>query len=144
MSKRCSICKKTKKYSEFYVRDKSRNLLHAQCKQCYKEKRLNFMEEHYKNYGDAYKSRAKIRKLALKHHRQELLVQYLATKKCETCGFDDIRTLGFDHINPVKKEFSIARAVNEGYHWDRILNEIKKCRILCANCHRIRTAEQQN
>lgn len=29
------------------------------------------------------------------------------------------------------------------YGWDKIENEIKKCRILCANCHLRQTAKQQ-
>lgn len=65
-------------------------------------------------------------------------------KGCEHCGIDDIRVLDFDHLDPKLKSFSIARAINESYSWDKILEEIKKCRILCANCHRIRTAEQYN
>lgn len=144
MVKICSICKLAKSFESFYVRDGSRNRLHAQCKDCYKEKRKSFMEEHYKKYGDQYRSRARIRKMVQKRARQEKLVNYLEDKKCEFCGFSDIRALHFDHIDPSKKEFGIARAINDGYHWDRTLKEIEKCRILCANCHRIRTAQHED
>ncbi len=102
------------------------------------------MKEHYAKYGDAYRERAKLRKRAMKQLRQNQLYTYLSDKRCEECGFDDIRVLDFDHTNPEEKRFSIARAINECYAWDEIVVEIKKCRILCSNCHRIRTAEQFN
>ena len=80
----------------------------------------------------------------MKRLRQDQLYEYLAGKSCENCKFGDIRVLDFDHIDPATKRFSIARGINEAYAWEEILKEIKKCRILCSNCHRIRTAEQFN
>jgi hypothetical protein len=70
------------------------------------------------------------------------MAEYMIDKGCEQCGIDDIRVLDFDHLDPKLKSFGIARAINASYSWEKIQEEIKKCRILCANCHRIRTAEQ--
>lgn len=144
MEKICTVCKIMKNKSDFYMRDRSKDRLHSQCKDCYKEKRLGFMAEHYRKYGDQYRTRARIRKTALKKDRQERMLNYLSGKSCKRCGIDDIRVLDFDHIDPISKEFSIARGINNGWSWDVIMLEVKKCRILCANCHRIVTAEQQN
>lgn len=69
---------------------------------------------------------------------------YLNDKECTVCGYKDIRALEFDHIDPKTKSFSIARAVTDGYSWEKILLEIQKCRIVCANCHKITTAKQYN
>ena len=55
---------------------------------------------------------------------------------CEYCGEDDFRTLVFHHVNPEEKEFSISTMVADGYSRERIGKEIKKCLVLCANCHR--------
>jgi hypothetical protein len=138
----CSVCCEPKDEAEFYFKNRARGRLHAQCKICYANKRLKFMKEHYLKYGDDYRARARARKTAIKRLRQEQIVAYLKDKSCESCGFNDIRTLDFDHIDPATKRFGIARALNNCYSWEEILAEIKKCRILCANCHRIRTAEQ--
>lgn len=144
MDKTCTVCKIVKLTSEFYVRDASLNRLHSQCKGCYKLKRTSFMEEHYKRYGDQYRTRARIRKSAIKSQRQEQLYGYLSDKSCAVCGIDDIRVLEFDHLDAKNKSFGISRAVNVGYSWESILEEINKCQVLCSNCHKIRTAEQQN
>lgn len=59
---------------------------------------------------------------------------------CVDCGFDDIRALEFDHVRGVK-EFNIGRGVHYGYPISVIKDEIRKCRIRCSNCHRIKSHE---
>lgn len=140
--KRCTVCNTEKDKTLFYIKNKESGKLHSQCKVCYAHKRKLFQEAHYAKYGDAYRERARIRATHIKRLRQDKLYEYLKDKSCSVCGFSDIRALDFDHIDPDGKRFSIARAINERYSWDEIAKEIKKCRILCSNCHRIRTAEQ--
>lgn len=140
--KQCSKCKRNKLLSEYYIKDGLSGRLHAQCKQCYKEHRKTFYQSHYEKYGDQYRARARERMARIKLLRQDQLFEYLSDKSCEHCGINDMRVLDFDHIDHKTKRFNIARGVNECYSWEQILIEIKKCRILCSNCHRIRTAEQ--
>lgn len=58
---------------------------------------------------------------------------------CALCGYKDHAVaLDFDHINPLEKNFTIGTkylTVSK----KRLLQEIEKCRILCANCHRVET-----
>ena len=140
----CTVCSVEKDESLYYVKNKISGALHSQCKSCYAVKRKYFYELHYAKYGDAYRQRARIRQANIKRILQDKLYEYLQGKSCEACAFSDIRVLDFDHIDPKTKRFSIARGVNERYMWSEIEKEIKKCRILCSNCHRIRTAEQFN
>jgi hypothetical protein len=56
---------------------------------------------------------------------------------CKRCGIDDWRVLDFHYPDRQTKEFSIAKATRRGYNRERILQEIAKCEVLCANCHRI-------
>ncbi len=56
--------------------------------------------------------------------------------KCESCGYQRCNeALEFHHSDPKKKGFSIS---SKGYtrSWERVKQELDKCMILCANCHR--------
>ena len=66
--------------------------------------------------------------------------EYLEARGCERCGEADLRVLEFDHVD--EKRFCVMTGVWEGYSLDRIREEIERCRVLCANCHRARTAQQ--
>ncbi|MBI2285570.1 HNH endonuclease [Candidatus Saccharibacteria bacterium] len=109
------------------------------------EKRRRTWKEHYHKYGSKYRERAVERNRKLKIKNRKLLLEYLKDKSCEVCGIDDPRVLEFDHINPVTKSFTIARGISSLLlSWEKILTEIEKCQILCANCHKIKTAQEQS
>jgi hypothetical protein len=46
----------------------------------------------------------------------------------------------FDHINLFNKSDSICHLVAKGYEWEEILEELRKCQILCVSCHNIITS----
>ena len=57
---------------------------------------------------------------------------------CELCGYNEHpAALQFDHIDPSTKEFSLGRS--KAVSFQRMKDEIAKCRVLCANCHMIHT-----
>lgn len=138
----CSKCKTLKNSQDFFMKDKKSGRLHAQCKECYKEHRKSYSAEHYKKYGDIYRQRAKIRRELIRRDLQQTYLEYMSDKACVNCGESDIRVLEFDHINSYEKKFGIARGISNGMKWSVISEEINKCQILCANCHKIRTAKQ--
>ena len=65
------------------------------------------------------------------------------TRPCADCGgkFDPI-CMDFDHRDPTKKEFNVSQMRKGCQSLKRIINEIEKCDVVCANCHRLRTREQ--
>lgn len=130
--------------ANFFVRDKNTGRLHSQCKLCYTQQRTTYYAEHYLKYGDKYRQRARLRRAEIKKILQVKMMAYLQDKSCEICGEGDPRVLDFDHLTPAEKSFGVARAITTGLNWALILNEIDKCRILCANCHRKHTAMQQS
>ena len=66
---------------------------------------------------------------------KSLAVEYKGGK-CQICGYMKcVGALELHHINPAEKSFGIG---DKGYtrSWDTVRNEIDKCILLCANCHR--------
>lgn len=58
------------------------------------------------------------------------------------CGEKDPVVLEFDHIDPAAKSFEIGNMTRIGWGLERLLAEAEKCDVVCANCHRRRTAKQ--
>lgn len=55
--------------------------------------------------------------------------------KCERCGYDKYNgALEFHHHDPGQKEFSLNQGNTRA--WGRLVEEVEKCSLLCANCHR--------
>lgn len=140
--KACTKCSVEKPVSEYFIRDKKSGRLHAQCKTCYKEHRKTYAAEHYRKYGNQYRERAKIRRAAVRQDLQAHFIAYMRGKSCAHCGENDMRVLEFDHIDPSTKRMGIARAMTHGKSWAFIRAEMDLCQILCANCHKKRTAAQ--
>jgi hypothetical protein len=140
----CTVCNLEKAEHDFFWRDKKAARRHSQCKQCYTAKRRSIWAEHYTLYGTAYRKRAVVRKRKIKNMLRGRMVEYLRDKACIRCGINDARVLEFDHIDPKTKSFGIARAITCTLSWGHILEEIAKCQILCANCHKIKTADEQS
>jgi len=54
--------------------------------------------------------------------------------QCE-CGESHIAALDFHHLDPNQKEFVVAILLRSN-DWSKIESELKKCKLLCSNCHR--------
>jgi hypothetical protein len=55
---------------------------------------------------------------------------------CRNCGSDDPAELDFHHRDSDEKEMAIGEMVTYGYGTDALREEMAKCDVLCANCHR--------
>ena len=64
------------------------------------------------------------------------LQDYKKNLKCSKCDEKHPITLEFHHLLGSKKGKSISEMVVDGVSIKRILEEIKKCQILCSNCHK--------
>jgi Zn finger protein HypA/HybF involved in hydrogenase expression len=131
--KLCNKCNQEFELSEFASRS-------AMCKPCHRE----YTREHYRNNKQAYGDKA--RRSALKYDKKyrEIVLNHLLTHPCVDCGEDDPVVLEFDHIDPSTKNFTISEATKNQIAIDKLILEISKCEIRCANCHRRRTAHQFN
>src|SRR5579859_1731039 len=69
--------------------------------------------------------------------RNHLFVsEYKKTHPCVRCGESEPCCLDFHHVDPSKKFRVIGGMADRGFSIKKIIAEIAKCEMLCANCHR--------
>lgn len=62
--------------------------------------------------------------------------EYKKNHPCIDCGEDDFRCLEFHHLESDKKEYTISFMYKHKiFTLDDVIEEIKKCVVLCRNCH---------
>ena len=137
MIRKCSTCKKEKSIENFNFKIRALKLRHNQCKIC---TRL-LVKNHYNKNKKYYLKKAQKRNLELKLEIIDYLRQFLSKRSCVDCGESDITVLEFDHNGKVPKFKAVSSLVNHGYPIKTIKQEIDKCDVRCANCHRRKTAK---
>lgn len=130
-TKVCAKCRKRKKSSLF---GSSRWGLQSYCKACQR----NYMKTYYrKNTSKHCKTVSRSTFNKRRKHRE--ITDQIKSVPCKDCNQSfPPYVMDFDHINPKEKEFTICEQLGR-YATKRILREIEKCEVVCANCHRIRT-----
>jgi hypothetical protein len=95
---------------------------------------LSYHTQHY----HANEDRQEYVKQKDKENREKIKLWFKNFKEglvCRVCGEDSPCTLCFHHEFG-KKEYNIANMPNKNCAKETILDEIDKCVVLCANCHR--------
>ena len=94
-------------------------------------KELSPYQRYYYKNREKEKQRTKSRRRELK----EWFKQYKKKLKCLKCGEEHPACLDFHHED--EKEAGVTELVSRrNTSKERIKQEIKKCKVLCANCHR--------
>lgn len=70
------------------------------------------------------------------------IANVLRARGCADCGERDPVVLEFDHDDPAQKRETVPRLANNMASLARLDEEISRCTVRCANCHRRRTAAQ--
>lgn len=68
---------------------------------------------------------------------------YLQQNGCIDCGEKNPICLDFDHVTGTKS-YNISEMVSNSFSLKKIFQEIEKCVVRCSNCHRKRTAKENN
>jgi 5-methylcytosine-specific restriction endonuclease McrA len=76
-----------------------------------------------------------------------ILRDYKAARGCKDCGEMDPVVLELDHIDPSTKDRRMNKYGRTAVPWrslsvEHLQAELAKCEVVCANCHRRRTAKQ--
>ena len=112
----CTKCKADKPSDQFHRR--ANGSLKSWCRSCIGEASLDAI-----------------------HDKRDRLAAIKVERGCADCSYNEHAVaLDFDHVRGEKIE-SVSRLVTRS--WDRILTEIAKCDVVCANCHRVRTQARE-
>jgi hypothetical protein len=134
----CTVCKEEKSIIEFNKNKIKSDGLQTQCRDCGKKKSINYYNSNKEYHKQITVERHKKQSIAL----QQYVYNYLLKNGCFDCKENDPRCLDFDHQRDKKQ--CISRMVNNGCAFSTLLEEIEKCVIRCANCHRKKTAKDFN
>lgn len=93
-------------------------------------------------HNRAWKARNPNWRDARKQKAEEILTE-LKSHPCVDCGGSfPVECVDFDHLPGTKKVMGVSTMVRQGLSRQRIEDEVAKCELVCANCHRIRTRKR--
>jgi len=99
---------------------------------------------HYQKNKELIKSRMKRRNVKYRQILRAYIADYLSKNPCIDCGETNPIVLEFDHRDTQEKTSTVSNLVRGRASLSKLTEEISKCDIRCANCHRKRTAVQFN
>lgn len=103
------------------------------------EEKREYERQWYADNPHRRQAVSRTRKGITERNRQHVIA-VLTVRPCEDCGMDDLRVLDFDHRPDEEKLTEVSKMIRQGHSIAAIDAEIAKCDVVCANCHRIRTA----
>jgi hypothetical protein len=130
----CRVCDESKPLAEFPYRSLRRQTRQWICLLCQRE----YTNEWYSRNRKRQIAKAKVRSLHAESELKYRVREYLLDHPCVDCGQSDVAVLDFDHLRD--KRANVSTLVRSGVSWDSLVDEIAKCEVRCANCHRRRTA----
>lgn len=133
-SKVCSDCSEEKPIEDFRWRDQSLGIRLGRCSRCDR----NWRARDYRNKSESY--RARIDRL---HAELRAIVEEAKKPPCMDCGVSyPPYVMDFDHRDPTQKVSKVSNLMRLGSR-EKLIAELSKCDLVCANCHRKRTHKQR-
>lgn len=100
------------------------------------------LEYYYRNKDkEEYKRKAYLRRKKRANAKYKDVNAYKEKHGCQDCGETDPVVLEFDHIRGDKVS-DVSRLIQTNASIKAIWEEIAKCEVVCANCHKRRTARR--
>lgn len=134
----CSICKADKESEDFNKNKREKDGLGTICKTCSREHSRKYYSENKEHHISVINKR----KLKMQKENRLNVFEYFKINPCIDCGNDNPIVLEFDHRDMNEKSYNVSDMIRAPMAWAKIEEEIAKCDVRCANCHRIKTATQ--
>lgn len=137
--KTCPTCGVEKPLTDFPWKYKSKGQRQYQCRVCMRA----YVRDHYLRNIDYYVEKSRKRRQRYWKATYPKVFEYLKDHPCVDCGESNPIVLEFDHVDRASKVAAVSEMIRLQRPWQAILDEIAKCDVRCANCHRRRTAAQE-
>lgn len=126
-TKICSHCKKRFPLERYNRNQSTKDGLQRRCRKCDNK----ICKQTYWRDAQRYRNKTKQRGEEIR----AWFVWLKQQKQCQECGDKRWYVLEFHHSDD-NKEACVSTLVARGHSKKKILAEIGKCVVLCANCHR--------
>lgn len=135
LSKSCPGCLRLLPSSAFAKNRRKKDGLQTYCRDC----KRGFDAAYYRQDKAGQNERNRLNR----QRNRAYIWDYLEGHPCADCGETDPIVLEFDHVRGEKLR-AIGDMVNRMVSLETLREEIAKCEVRCANCHRRKTARDQN
>lgn len=96
-----------------------------------KKRLVEYGKAYYEKNSEQMKMQSAKRRIEHKKRAVALL-----GGRCEICGYNRcIKALDFHHKDPNEKHAEVSHTCQVA-SWEKVEAEVRKCTLLCANCHR--------
>lgn len=129
----CYVCRKKKPTAEFALRKGTER--HKNCKACKREYNKKWYQRNRSSHLQA------VLKNSRRYYKElSLWIRGLKDRPCTDCKKKyPYYVMHFDHLGRARKEGHISRMVASRLPKEKIEAELRKCELVCANCHAERT-----
>lgn len=139
----CCKCKEQKPDEAYPWKNQANGIRQPYCKECKKA----YNQKWYANAQNRQNqiTRAAVNKKKYMQRMMEWKAEYIKQHggcSYEGCDIENPVMIDFDHLDRTTKTLDIGSMFSRGYNLSVIEEEASKCRLLCANHHRLWTAEQ--
>ena len=132
--KLCGKCQVVKPKTDFNRAARETDGRQHWCRECFRT--------YFKARGKVHLEQVARSQGKRRGERIALVQEHLRAHPCTDCGESDIGVLEFDHIATGVKEDDVSWLVFQCWPIELIEAEIRRCEVVCANCHRRRTARR--
>lgn len=134
ISKVCIECQRDIPIAQFRWRNKKLKIRMRLCRDC----DVDYRAKNYAKNPALYMDSNKRNQSKLK-----VLLNEMKSGPCVDCKQSyPPYVMDFDHLDPKTKVVKVSAMIFEGSR-QLLLDEIAKCELVCANCHRIRTHQRK-
>lgn len=130
---RCGKCGRLLPASNFHLSTTRKSGLNHICKSCRRLESKTRYQTLKLNALWVVNNKRNVMRLQAARRKPVLSVK---SAGCHRCGEKNLACLDLHHLTPCFKHANVSRLVNSLASPSQIEDELKKCLVLCANCHR--------